>query len=265
MNDHSSMPGGQAPVKPVIILVAPQMGENIGACARAMLNSGIADLRLVAPRDGWPNPAATAMAAGADAVLENAQVFATTREALADLTRVYATTARPRDMVKPVVTPRQAARESHEAAGQGGRVGYLFGPEADGLDNADVSLADAIITVPCNPDFSSFNIAQAVLLVAYEWFQEQSEQPARQLRDAGDDSNPPRRESLDAFFDRLIASLDERGYFRSPDLRERLVVSLRNLITRMEPNDQDIQTLHGVMVSLMRVPNRSGEHSGRPD
>ncbi len=254
MNDQPTAHHPSNLTKPVIILVAPQMGENIGACARAMLNCSISELRLVRPRDGWPNPAATAMAAGADVVLEHTKVFETTREAIADLTRVYATTARHRDMVKPVVTPRQAAVESHAVSAEGGRVGYLFGAERDGLDNVDVALADAILSVPANPEFCSFNIAQAVLLVAYEWFQGQTDTPPRRLRMPGEDAAAPRRETIDAFFDKMIAALDERGYFRSPDLRDRLIISLRNLINRMEPNEQDIQTLHGVMVALARQP-----------
>ena len=258
MNEQPAAIDPLDPTKPVIVLVAPQMGENIGACARAMLNCGVSELRLVRPRDGWPNPAATAMAAGADLVLEHTRVFDTTREAIADLTRVYATTARARDMVKPVVTPRQAAIEAHQVSAAGGRVGYLFGAERDGLDNVDVALADAILSVPANPGFCSFNIAQAVLLITYEWFQEQSDVPPRRLRMAGDDSAPPRRDTIDAFFDKMVASLDERGYFRSPDLRDRLIISLRNLINRMEPNEQDIQTLHGVMVALARRPCADG-------
>ena len=255
MNDQLTVDDPSEPNKPVIILVAPQMGENIGACARAMLNCGLSDMRLVKPRDGWPNPAAQAMAAGADDVLAKAQVFDSTREAVADLTRVYATTARHRDMLKPVVTPKYAAQETHEAAAGGGRVGFLFGAEKDGLDNSDVSLADAILSIPTNPSFSSFNIAQAVLLVAYEWFQAQADAPPNRLREPGDDDQPPRRETLDAFYDRLVVLLDERGYFRSPDLKERLIITLRNLITRMQANEQDLQTLHGVIVALARDPH----------
>lgn len=241
-------------LRPVIILVGPQMGENIGACARAMMNCGLDRLRLVAPRDGWPNPAANAMAAGADRVLEQARVFATTREAVADLHRVYATTARARDMVKPVLTPRGTAGEVVARAVAGERCGILFGPEKAGLENDDIALADAIVNVPLNPAFSSLNLAQAVLLLSYEWFQAQDVRPERVLGGVEPDIAPPNRAALDAFYDRLNGLLAERGYFRSPDMREKITQSLRNLFTRMEMNEQDLRTLHGVVVALSRTP-----------
>ena len=163
--------------QPAIILVAPQLGENIGAVARAMLNCGLTDLRLVNPRDGWPNPAAEAMASGAVVVLEQARVFDTVEAAIADLQAVYATTARGRDMLKPVVTPRQAVTEIHQHSQIGQRCGILFGPERAGLSNEDLVYADAALMVPLHPGFSSLNLAQAVLLVAYEWFQAQDNTP----------------------------------------------------------------------------------------
>src|SRR6476659_322472 len=151
---------------PVFVLVRPHLGENIGKAARAMLNFGLAEMRLVEPRDGWPNPSAGPAASGADVVLENARVFATTAEAVADCAHVYATTVRKRGVTKPVVTPEVAAREMHT---QSGRSAILFGPERSGLETDDVALARAIVTVPINPEFGSLNLAQAVILIAYEW------------------------------------------------------------------------------------------------
>ena len=156
---------------PVVILVDPQLGENIGTAARAMLNCGLGRLRLVRPRDGWPSDRAVAAASGADAVLDGATLFDTTAAAIADLEQVYATTARPREMIKPVMTPRRAAAEMRAAIGGGRPVGILFGPERTGLLNDDLALADTLISVPLNPAYSSLNLAQAVLLVAYEWAQ----------------------------------------------------------------------------------------------
>src|SRR5690606_36009880 len=180
----SKLPPGGIRRGPVIVLVEPQMGENIGAAARAMLNCGITELRLVNPRDGWPNPSAYVLASKADPVLDAASVFASTAEAVADLHRVYATTARHRDMMKEVVTPREAARRMRADEGQGHRVGILFGRERTGLDNDDVALAHTAMSVPLNPGFSSLNLAQAVLLLGYEWFT------------AGDDTPPSRMETV---------------------------------------------------------------------
>jgi tRNA/rRNA methyltransferase len=258
MNDNTDF-------RPAIILIGAQMGENIGACARAMMNCGLAELRLVAPRDGWPNPAANAMASGADRILDEAKVYATTREAVADLRRVYATTARIRDMVKPVLTPHQVAKETVAHAAEGVRSGILFGPEKAGLENEDVALSDAIVNVPLNPEFTSLNLAQAVLLISYEWFQAQVERPGRFLSGVNEETLPPRRESLDAFFDRLVTLLDERGYFRSPDMREKLVHSIHNLFERMDPSEQDLRTLHGIIVALGRNPASCPNAGDMPD
>ena len=258
MNDPAP---AQELLKPVIILVGPQMGENIGACARAMLNCDVTELRLVRPRDGWPNPAATAMAAGADHILEQAIVFNSTREALADLHRVYATTVRPRDMIKPVLTPREAAARAVEAGTAGTRVGFLFGPENAGLENADVALADAVVTAPLNPDFGSLNLAQAVLLVTYEWYQIIHEQCPCKADAPCPKDLPPQREALDMLFDKLVLLLDERGYFRSPDMRDKLILSIRNMIQRMEPTAQDVQSLHGLIVGLSRPKSAQGSET----
>ena len=167
-----------APRGPAIILVDPQLGENIGMVARAMLNCGLSELRLVRPRDGWPNPAAQSAASGADRVLDAARHFPTTLEAVADLHLVYAATARPRDMVKPVVVPQRAAAEIRAAADRGCAAGVLFGPERAGLVNDDVALADAVLEVPLSPAFASLNLAQAVLLLGYEWYQAEAKAPA---------------------------------------------------------------------------------------
>lgn len=233
---------------PAIVLVGPQLGENIGAVARAMLNCGLTDLRLVAPRDGWPNPKANAMAAGADAVLEAAQVFETTVKAVADLHRVYATTARSRDMIKPVVTPRQAAAEMRAADGARQRCGVLFGPERTGLDNDDVALAGTVLTVPLNPAFTSLNLAQAVLLIGYEWFQAEDATPARARLD--DRAMPAGQTAMLNFFEHLEGALDEAGFFNVAEKRPAMVRNLRALFHRTEPTEQEVRTLHGIVTTL---------------
>lgn len=237
---------------PVIVLVAPQLGENIGMVARAMLNCGVRELRLVQPRDGWPSAKAREASSGALEVIDGVRVFDTTAEAIADLTRVYATTARPREMVGRVLTPRAAGGEMRaEAAAGERRAGILFGGERSGLGNEDVSLADTIITVPLNPDFTSLNLAQAVLLVTYEWFT------------AGDATPPERLEhnlaevaskaELDNFVTRLGHVLDAGGFFRSPDMRPSVMRNIRNLFQRARPTDQEIRTLHGIVAAARRA------------
>ena len=230
---------------PAVILVAPQLGENIGAAARAMLNCGLTDLRLVRPRDGWPNPTTRAPAAGADVVLDGARLFDRTRDAIADLAHVYATTARPRDMVKPVVTPRQAAAEMRAYAARDEPTGVLFGPERAGLDNDDTVLADAILTVPLNPTFASLNLAQAVLLIGHEWFQAGDATAARAA--AG---RPADKAELVNFFEHLEQELDRAEFFHVAEKRPSMVRSLRNLIQRIHPTDQEMRTLHGVVTAL---------------
>lgn len=233
---------------PAIILVEPQLGDNIGATARAMLNCALDDLRLVTPRDGWPNPAARAMASGADEVLERARVFPSVAEAVADLQRVYATTARHRDMVKHEVTPRQAAVEMRQLLGEGRRCGVLFGRERIGLTNDEVVLADAVLHVPLNPKFRSLNLAQAVLLVAYEWFQAGDDTPPRQLVTAGEE--PTTAERLAVFFDHLEEALDAGGFFYPPEKKPATRRTLRNIFQRAELTGRDVQILHGVVVAL---------------
>lgn len=239
---------------PVVVLVDPQLGENIGMCARAMLNCGLTELRLVRPRDGWPNEAAVSAAAGADEILERAQLFGSTVEAVADLQRVFATTARLRDMEKPLMTARRAAREMRVALDAGERAGVLFGPERAGLVNDDVALADAAISVPLNPGFSSLNLAQSVLLIGYEWFQTGTEAPPERLtRDlAKGGSEKATKAEMATFFARLEQALDETGFLRPPEKRPTMVRNIRNLFERAELTAQEVQTLHGILSALRK-------------
>jgi tRNA/rRNA methyltransferase len=247
---------------PVIVLVAPQLGENIGTAVRAMYNCGLTELRLVRPRDGWPNPKAVAAASGADIVLSEARVFETVAEAVADLRHVYATTARDRFMVKRVVTPRQGATEMRGfmAAGQG--CGVLFGPERTGLVNDDVALADTVITVPLNPAFSSLNLAQAVLLVAYEWFTA-GDATAPELLPTGH-STPATKEELMRFFGHFEEELDRSGFLRTPDKRPGMIRNLRNLFQRAQPTAQELRTLHGVITAFVGPRGRPEKPAAKP-
>lgn len=242
--------------RPAIVLVNPQLGQNIGMCARAMLNCGLEEMRLVAPRDGWPNPDATASASGADRILQDAQVFDSVEAAVAGTGRVYATTARPRDMVKPVVTPRQAAREMREAAANGERVAVLFGPERSGLDNDAVTLADAVVAVPLNPGFTSLNLAQAVLLVGYEWWQAGDDTPARQLVQTATSGQTAGKEELLNFYTRLEGALDEAGFFSVPEKRPTAVRNIRNIFSRAGLTKGEVDTLHGILSALIKMPKR---------
>ncbi|WP_169569060.1 RNA methyltransferase [Sneathiella limimaris] len=235
---------------PAIILVEPQMGENIGAAARAMLNFGLTDMRLVSPRDGWPNEKAVAMASRADEVLEKARVFETVQDAIADLQHVYATTARPRDMIKHVVTPKAAATEirGHKLSGEG--VGILFGKESWGLTSEDITYADTIITVPLNPDFSSINLAQAVLLVAYEWYQVADTTPEKRLIN---DERPATKEEMNFLFERIERELDARGYFdRMMNRKPVILKNMRNMFHRFGMLETDIKAMQGIIKGLSR-------------
>jgi tRNA/rRNA methyltransferase len=237
---------------PTVVLVDPQLGQNIGMVARAMLNCGLTELRLVRPRDGWPSEAAVAAAAGAQEILARARLFDTTKQAVADFRRVYAMTARPRDMVKPVATPRQAALDLRLAAAAGEAAGVLFGPERSGLTNDDLALAERIVSVPLNPGFSSLNLAQAVLLLGYEWFQAADHTPGQRLvRGRG---KPAPKGELANFFARLEAALDDTGFFHPPEKRAGMVRNLRNLFQRAELSDAEVRTLHGVVTSLRTGP-----------
>ncbi len=235
---------------PAVILVRPQLGENIGTAVRAMLNFGLTDLRLVSPRDGWPNAKAVAAASRADAVLDQARLFETTVEAVADLHHLYAATARSRDMLKPVLTPRRAAAEMRRQIAAGGRPGLLFGPEKAGLDNDEVALADAIVQVPLNPAFSSLNLAQAVLLIGYEWFLGGDATPATALKDGT--TRPATRDELEGFLRQLEEALAASGFLRPPEKGPRTVRNLRNIFTRAGLMEQEVQTLRGVVSSFTK-------------
>ncbi len=259
---------------PVVILVNPQLGENIGTAARAMANFGLSRLRLVEPRDGWPNERALKAAAGADWIINGAEVFDTLQEAIADLHHVYATTARPRGMTKTVITPEHAGRDMHARGASGQKLGILFGRERWGLTNDEVSLADVIITAPVNPHFASLNIAQAVLLVAYEWYRHVAGEQVGMATDEAPpvkpglqtpDSRPATRAELIALFEHLEAALDAADYFRAKDMKPVIVRNLRNMLQRAELSEQEVRTFHGVIRSLSGIRNwktRAGDGDG---
>jgi tRNA/rRNA methyltransferase len=233
---------------PIIILVEPQMGENIGATARAMLNCGLTRLRLVRPRDGWPNPRALATASGADIVIDGAELFDSTSAAIADLNFVLATTARQRDMVKTILTPEAAAAELHVRAASGQNCGILFGPERMGLLNDDIPLADAVVTIPTNPEFASLNLAQSVLLLGYCWRRHGSEMPGQRLETGG---NPPATKAeLENLFARLEEALEAGGFYTTEQQRPTMVRNMRNLLQRAQMTEQEVRTFHGVIVAL---------------
>jgi tRNA/rRNA methyltransferase len=248
---------------PIIVLVEPQLGENIGATARAMANFGLARLRLIKPRDGWPSLQARRSASGADRILDDVMLFDTLEAAIADCTLVLATTARAHDQAKPVLGPAAAAADlaRHVAAGE--NVAIMFGRERYGLENDEVALADRIVTFPVNPAFASLNLAQAVALMAYEWFK---------LASGGalpftmpQKSEPAPKQQVQAFFANLERALDEIEYFRPLDKRATMLVNLRNIFARMHPTQQDIQTLHGIVVALTegrKGPARGGVLDG---
>ena len=238
---------------PAIVLVAPQLGENVGAAARAMLNGGLTDLRLVAPRPPWPNPRALAAASGADHVVEQARVYDRLEDAIGDLRRIYASTARPRDLRKLVLTPRQAVRQMREVAPDGDGCGVLFGPERTGLDSDQVALADAVLTVPLNPAYSSLNLAQAVMLVAYEWYQSAGGEATAEPRLTGPEAERHRqatRAEVHNLFRHLESELDESNFLWPPHTRANMVRNLRNFIARASPTEQEVRTLHGVVTAL---------------
>lgn len=233
---------------PVVILVDPQMGENIGAAARAMLNCGLTELRIVNPRDGWPNERANAMSSGALEKMPPVKVYSTTAEAVADLHHVYATTARPRDMVKQVMTARDAASDMRARSNGGQRLGLLFGAERMGLVNDDVAFSGTVITIPLNPGFSSLNLGQAVLLVSYEWMMS-GDSSTPQLTTGG--SFPATQESILELFGRLEAELQDGGFFRAAEMKPTVVRNLRALLTRAQMTDQEVKTFHGMISALI--------------
>src|SRR5215475_623829 len=248
---------------PIIVLVEPQLGENIGAAARVMANFGLARLRLVKPRDGWPNIHAQRSASGADRVLETTALFDSVEAAIADCTLVLATTARAHDQAKPVLGPEAAAAFLAPRVGAGENVAVLFGRERYGLENHEVALADRILTLPVNPAFASLNLAQAVALVAYEWFKLVAD--GKLPFAMPEKSAPAPKEQLYAFFASLERELEKVEFFRPPDKRETMQINLRNIFARMQPTQQDIQTLHGVIMAIAegrKGPARGGVFDG---
>ncbi|MET0633001.1 MAG: TrmJ/YjtD family RNA methyltransferase [Xanthobacteraceae bacterium] len=255
--DWAEVPG------PIIVLVEPQLGENIGAAARVMANFGLSRLRLVNPRDGWPSLQARRSASGADRILDDTRLYDTVEAAIADCTFVLATTARAHDQAKPVIGPQQAALAMTPQVAAGENAAVLFGRERYGLENAEVALADRIVTFPVNPAFASLNLAQAVAIIAYEWFK---------LTTAGalpfampQKSEPARKEQIQAFFANLERELDRIEYFRPLHKRATMLVNLRNIFARIQPTQQDVQTLHGVVMALSegrKGPARGGVLDG---
>lgn len=257
-SEHEMMTGG-----PVIVLVEPQLGENIGMVARAMANFGLSDLRLVNPRDGWPSEKARSAASKADHVIDGAQVYATTEEAIADLNFVYATTARERYGFKPVRSPVVAAQTLRGRVSAGEGTGILFGRERTGLKNEEIALADEIVTFPVNPAFASLNIAQAVLLMSYEWMKSGLESfeatPFQAL-----EQRPATKEHLFGFFEQIEEALDARGYFRPLPKKPKMVDNLRAVLSRRAFTETELQVLRGVVSSLDRFNRQHPRGSGSP-
>ncbi|HEX2592234.1 MAG TPA: RNA methyltransferase [Rhizomicrobium sp.] len=237
-------------IAPTIILSQPQLGENIGAAARAMANFGLTDLRLVAPRDGWPNEKAHRMAAGAASVIDNTRVFKTLREAAGDLNLVFATTARDRGATKEVITPAEAAKRLRRAVTQGHKTAILFGNERAGLDNDEISLADAVITIPTS-EFASLNLGQAVLLTSYEWFRAADATPPAKI-EHGPVHRKPTREEMVQLFEHLERELTDRGFLYPPDKRGVMVRAIRATLHRAKLTYQEVQTLRGMIVALTK-------------
>jgi tRNA/rRNA methyltransferase len=253
---------------PAIVLVKPQLGENIGFAARAMANFGLTDLRLVAPRDGWPNEKAHAASAGAAFLVERARVYPSVETAIGELNFVLATTARPREMVKTVLSPESAALDLNKREHTGQRTGVLFGPERSGLDNDTIALADAILTAPVSPDFASLSLPQAVLLFSYEWLKAANAAPQlgratkfdgpAQEGIAFPDTRPATRAELFALFEHLETELDRAGFLYPADKRPSMVRSIRNMFHRMGASEQDVRTWRGIVAALTR-----GHRAGR--
>jgi len=247
---------------PSVILVNPQLGENIGTASRAMANFGLSDLRIFDPRDGWPNPKAESAAAKGRWIVEKASVHYQLEDALSDLNFVYATTARPRDMIKKVMTPEQAASDMHARIDRGQKVGILFGRERWGLSNDEIALADCVVMAPVDPEYASLNIAQAVLLVGSEWYKPiagsigmgtPEAEPAVATGLKMPETRPATKEELQGMFDHLERELDEAGFFKSKEIRPRMIINLRNMMGRAELTEQEVRTFRGVIASLTRA------------
>lgn len=235
-------------ITPIFILVEPQMGENIGACMRAMMNCGFRDLRIVNPRDGWPNEKADAMSAGASEMMNSTEIYPTTEEAIADCHYIYATAADLRDMVKPVLTARGAVSEMKSRINNGQKVAVLFGRERTGLNNQEIALAHDHISIPLNPDFSSLNLGQAALLIAYEYHQ--LDQDHNYKLPTGK-SFPAEAKDFNEMCARLETELQERRFFKTPEMKETMMRNIRNFLNRGTPTDQEVKTFHGVISALI--------------
>ncbi|WP_159586558.1 RNA methyltransferase [Chelativorans xinjiangense] len=244
---------------PAIVLVEPQLGENIGMVARAMANFGLGELRLVNPRDGWPNEKARAAASRADHVIDAVKVYDDPAEAVADLNFVQATTARPRDNFKPVRGPVEAAADLRARHKDGQKTGILFGRERWGLTNEEVAMADEIVTFPVNPAFASLNIAQAVLLMSYEWMKTA---PQAAVQPVGPQQTPATREHLNSLMAYLDRVLSERGYFRTEDKKPKMMDNLRALFTRPGFTVEELAVLRGVLTSLEKFTPKKPKGSG---
>jgi tRNA/rRNA methyltransferase len=236
---------------PVIVLVRPQLGQNIGKAARAMLNFGLTEMRLVTPRDGWPNPDAGPSASGADVVLEQAKLFATVAEAIADCRHVFASTVRRRDLVMPVLGPEQMADQIRASAG---RSAILFGAERSGLETEEVALANAIVTVPINPEFGSLNLAQAVILLAYEWSRRAglAQPPARELE------SPAPHAEVEGLIGQLDAELEQKGYFHPPSRTQSTRNTIRTIFTKTGWSSREVKAVRGIIRALVDPPRRRG-------
>ncbi|WP_194095455.1 RNA methyltransferase [Marivivens aquimaris] len=239
--------------QPAFILLRPQMGENIGAAARGMWNFGLDRMRITSPRDGWPNQKAVAMASGAGRLLDEAQMFDTTADAVGDCTYVYATTARPRGLTKPVFSPEAAMQDAARRIAEGQNVAVMFGPERAGMDNEDIAQANAIISVPVNPEFSSLNLAQCVLLTAYEWRRASTEVVHERTDAAGEWATQIEVEKLAEHYE---GQLTEAGFFYPEDKAPSMKMNLRNLWSRMPLTRHDVQILHGIMRQMVRWKER---------
>jgi tRNA/rRNA methyltransferase len=244
-------------IPPVFILVRPQMGENIGAAARAMLNFGLERLRVVGPRDGWPNPKAVAMASGAGRLLDHAGLFQDLPGAIADCDFVFATTARGRELVKEVVTPERAMEMVRAMGAEGKRVGVLFGPERAGLENEDIVRANAIVTVPVNPNFPSLNLAQCVLLLGYEW-RRQTEEVAPSVMELAR-TGFASREEVDRLADHFEERLDAAGFFFPETKVEGMKANLRNMWGRLGLTRAEVQTFHGMLRQIAYKLKKQGD------
>ncbi len=259
---QSGAPPPGAGTSPVFVLVRPQLADNIGMVARALANFGLDELRLVDPRDGWPNEKARIAASGANFIVDAAQAFPTLKEAMGDLNWVAATSARQRDLAKPVLTPEQVVAEMQRRMAEGQRCGILFGPERNGLETEEVANADAVVMAPVNPTFASLNLAQAVLLVGYEWMKqagsgtlgrvttfEEALQPG--LRTRG--SPPATREELLGFFEHIERELEANDFFKPPEKRPSMVQNMRTMFIRMGATEQEIRTLRGIVKALVHA------------